>query len=185
MEKAMATMLKNLKINTGKDLKQWVQIVKKQQLEKHGERIRFLKDAHGFTHGFANLVAHYTTRPLPGEEKAEAVDLVAIQYEKKQDLIPIYNKLIKEVKKIGKDVEIAPKKAYVSLRAKKQFALIQASTKTRIDVGIQIKDKPFTARLESSGSFNTMVSHRVRIESIKDVDKELITWLKEAYSKAK
>jgi len=187
MEKAMATMLKNLKENTGKDLKKWVQIVKKQNLEKHGQRIKYLKTEHGFTHGFANLVAHYVTKPLPGEEQgaSPSEDLVKIQYEKKPDLIPIYEKLLKEVKKFGKDVEIAPKKAYVSLRAKTQFALIQPSTKTRIDVGIKLKDEPTTERLESSASFNSMVSHRVRVTSIKEVDKALIGWLKQAYSKAK
>lgn len=182
----MATMLKNLKLNTGKDLKKWVQIVKKQKLEKHGERIKYLKTEHGFTHGFANLVAHYVTRPLPGEGvEVDTGDLVSAQYEKKPDLLPIYEKLIKEVKKFGKDVEIAPKKAYVSLRAKTQFGLIQPSTKSRIDIGIKFKDEPTTERLESSKSFNSMVSHRVRIESVKEVDKELIGWLKKAYSNAK
>ena len=185
MEKAMATMLKNLKENTGKDLKKWVQIVKKQNLEKHGQRIKYLKTEHDFTHGFANLVAHYVTRPLPGERAEATIDLVEMQYEKKPDLLPIYEKLLKEVKKFGKDVEIAPKKAYVSLRAKTQFALIQPSTKTRIDVGIKLKDEPVTDRLESSASFNSMVSHRVRVASVKEVDKTLINWLKRAYFNAK
>ena len=185
MEKAMATMLKNLKENTGKDLKKWVQIVKKQNLEKHGQRIKYLKSEHGFTHGFANLVAHYVTRPLPGEQVEELEDLVTKQYEKKPDLLPIYEKLIKEVMKFGKDVEIAPKKAYVSLRAKTQFALIQPSTKTRLDIGIKLKDEPTTERLETSASFNSMVSHRVRVNSINEIDKALIGWLKKAYTKAK
>ena len=185
MEKAMATMLKNLKENTGKDLKKWVQIVKKQNLEKHGQRIKYLKSEHGFTHGFANLVAHYVTRPLPGEQVEELEDLVTKQYEKKPDLLPIYEKLIKEVMKFGKDVEIAPKKAYVSLRAKTQFALIQPSTKTRLDIGIKLKEEPTTERLETSASFNSMVSHRVRVNSINEIDKALIGWLKKAYTKAK
>jgi hypothetical protein len=84
----------------------------------------------------------------------------------------------------GKDVEFAPKKAYVSLRRSKQFGLIQPSTKTRVDVGINLKGRPAGERLEASGSFNAMVSHRVRVTAAKEVDAELIAWLREAYDQA-
>ena len=85
------------------------------------------------------------------------------------------------IEKFGKDIEVAPKKAYVSLRRNKQFAIIQPTTKTRVDVGINLKGVPSTDRLEDSGSFNSMVSHRVRLESKQDVDAELRKWLKQAY----
>jgi hypothetical protein len=88
------------------------------------------------------------------------------------------------VRKFGADVELDPKKAYVSVRRNKQFALVQPSTKTRVDVGIQLKGAPPAGRLEASGSWNAMVSHRVRVESVAEVDAELIGWLKEAYAKA-
>ena len=88
------------------------------------------------------------------------------------------------MKKFGKDVEFAPKKAYVSLRRSKQFALVQPSTKTRVDLGIKLKDVRPAGRLEKSGSFNTMVSHRVRLEKPADVDKEVKAWLKQAYTEA-
>jgi hypothetical protein len=44
-----------------------------------------------------------------------------------------------------------------------------------------LKDAKTTDRLEQSGSFNAMVSHRVRIATKKDIDKELIAWLRQAY----
>ena len=84
----------------------------------------------------------------------------------------------------GKDVEVAPKKSYVSLRRNKQFALVQPSTKTRVDLGINLKGEAATGKLEESGSFNAMVSHRVRLEKPADVDKQVKTWLKKAYSAA-
>jgi predicted transport protein len=102
----------------------------------------------------------------------------------KSDLRPIYDAVLKLVNKFGKDVEVAPKKAYVSLRRSKQFAIIQPSTKTRVDVGINCKSAKAGKRLEESGSFNSMVSHRVRLESAADVDSELIAWLREAYNNA-
>ena len=79
---------------------------------------------------------------------------------------------------------MAPKKTYVSLRRKKQFALIQPSTKTRVDLGINLKGKNPGGRLEASGSFNAMVSHRVRLESPGDVNAEVVGWLKEAFGQA-
>ena len=81
----------------------------------------------------------------------------------------------------GGDLEVAPKKAYVSLRRNKQFGIIQPSTKTRVDVGINLKGEPAQGRLEESGSFNAMVSHRVRVSDPKEVNKELLGWLRQAY----
>ena len=49
-------MEKGLEEKTGKTLSHWVDIVKKQKLEKHGQIISFLKSEHGFTHGFPNFV---------------------------------------------------------------------------------------------------------------------------------
>ena len=84
----------------------------------------------------------------------------------------------------GGDVEVAPKKAYVSLRRNKQFAIVQPSTAARLDVGLNLKGTAPAGRLELSGSFNSMVSHRIRLDSSQGVDKELIGWLKAAYDQA-
>ena len=65
---------------------------------------------------------------------------------------------------------LAPKKAYVSLRRRKQFGCLQPSTATRFDVGINLKGVAPAGRLEASGSFNAMVSHRVRVSDVKEVD---------------
>jgi hypothetical protein len=113
------------------------------------------------------------------------VDLIAVQYEgPKAGLRPIYDAIIKVVSGFGNDVEIAPKKAYVSLRRGKQFALVQPSTKDRVDVGINLKGQPPTIRLEDSGSFNSMVSHRVRVTQKSEVDADLKRWLRSAYDAA-
>lgn len=178
-EEMAATMIANLKGNTGKTLDQWLKVVKKTKLEKQREILNHLKSEHGVTHGYANLIA---SKYLQGDKPAAGDDLVEKQYTgPKSDLRPIYDALIKAISKFGKDVEVSPKKAYVSLRRNKQFALIQPSTKTRVDVGINLKDAKTTARLEKSGSFNSMVSHRVRVSEKSEVDGELIKWLKQAY----
>ena len=183
METADKTMIANLKIKFGKSLDQWIKIVKKEKLEKHGDILKFLKENHGFTHGYANLVSMKAREADAGSAESEE-QLIVDQYKGKENLKPIYDKLLKEISKFGKDIEIAPKKAAVSFRRKRQFALVQPSTKTRIDLGLKIKDKKFEGRLEGSGPFGTMCSHRVKLMDPKEVDKEVIGWIKEAYEGA-
>ena len=175
-------MISNLPAKTGKSLDAWLDVLNGRKLEKHGEIIKHLKSEHGVTHGFANLIAHEFRNRDAGDTSP---DLVAAQYSgPKADLRPVYDALIDTVSAFGDDIEIAPKKAYVSLRRNKQFALIQPSTRTRVDVGINLKGTDRTDRLEASGSFNAMVSHRVRLASAADVDAELGQWLRQAYDSA-
>lgn len=184
VEDATASMIKNLEEKTGKSLAAWVAIAKTLGPAKHGAIVSHLKDAHGLTHGYANLVAHSASGVM-SDGAPEGDDLVTAQYAgEKAALKPAFDRLMGEVSTFGADVEVAPKKAYVSLRRSKQFAIVQPSTKTRLDVGINLKGIKPAGRLEASGSFNAMVSHRVRIASVSDVDDELIAWLKHAYDGA-
>ena len=180
-EKMAAAMLENLSEKTGKTLQQWHAVLKKSKLEKHGQLVNHLKKDHGVTHGFANMiVTKFLHSDTPSGDQ-----LVDAQYAgAKADLRPVYDALIKSTCAFGADVEVSPKKAYVSLRRKKQFGLIQPSTKTRVDIGLNLPGTKPTKRLEESGSFNAMVTHRVRVASAVDVDKQLINWLEKAYQGA-
>ena len=184
-EEMAAAMVANMKSKTGKTLEQWLAIAKKAGAEKHGQIVKALKTDHGLTHGYANLVAHKLLHSDAGSKAADGTDLVAAQYAgPKADLKPIYEAVIKAAQSLGKDVEIAPKKTYVSLRRNKQFAIVQPSTRTRVDLGINLKGERAAGRLEKSGSFNAMVSHRVRLEKPADVDKEVKAWLRKAWAEA-
>ena len=184
-EEMANAMIANMKEKTGKTLEQWLSVAKKTGGSKHGEVVKALKSDHGLTHGYANLVAHKLLKSDAGSQAAGGTDLVAAQYSgPKEGLKPIYDAVIKVAKALGKDVEVAPKKTYVSLRRNKQFALVQPSTRTRVDLGINLKDEPATERLEKAGSFNAMVSHRVRLEKPGDVDKDVKAWLKKAWAEA-
>lgn len=92
--------------------------------------------------------------------------------------------MIEFVKTLGNDVTITPKKGSVSIIRKRQFILIKPATKTRVDLGFKLKDKPTTERLENSGPFGTMCTHRVRLSDISEIDSELKDWIQEAYEKS-
>jgi hypothetical protein len=183
-EEMAASMIQNLPEKTGKDLEAWRRVVAQSGLEKHGQIVKMLKSEHGVSHGYANLIAHESKRNAAAHGAAD--DLLAAQYAgAKAPLTPIRDALLTRVTGFGGDVQVAPKKTYVSLRRSKQFAIVQPSTRTRVDVGLNLgADHPVTDRLEASGSFNAMVSHRVRVTEVEQVDDELLGWLKEAYEKA-
>jgi predicted transport protein len=176
-------MEKGLQEKTGKSLAEWIAIVKAEKLDKHGAILKYLKSEHGMTHGFANFVSLKARASDAGSHAAD--NLVDAQYSKgKEHLRPILEAILQAVKGFGDDVEVAPKKANVSLRRKRQFALVQPSTKTRIDLGLKYKEAPDSERILGSGSFGTMCSNRVQLTSVDDVDQELIAFLKAAYEQA-
>jgi len=179
MDTALKTMIDNMPEKTGKSLEQWKVLLAKKSFSKHSESVNFLKKEFGVTHGFANTIVH-----LSKTENKDSDDLLTNQYKGKENLLPIYKALITLVKSFGKDVTIIPKKGSVSVIRKKQFTLIKPATKTRIDIGLKLKDKPTTKRLENSGPFGTMCTHRVQISEVQEINKELKNWLKEAYTKA-
>lgn len=178
MDKALQTMIDNMPEKTGKSLQEWKDLLSKKSFSKHGEAMKFLKEEHHVTHGFANTIIQ-----LSKEEK-EPEDLVTNQYKGKEALFPIYEKLLALATSLGDDVVVSPKKTSVSLVRKRQFALIKPATKTRIDLGLKFNEKPVAGRLENSGPFGTMCTHRVQLTELEQVDEELESWLKEAYEEA-
>lgn len=175
-DEQVAKMLENMPEKTGRSLDQWLQLLKPESLEKHGKIVAFLKSEHGVGHGFANLIA---SKALATDEPD---DLVGLQYSgAKAGLRPIHDDVIAFALSLGDDVEVAPKKASVSLRRKKQFALITPATKSRIDLGLALKGDEPSGRLEA---YNAMCSHRVRLEQRTDFDDEVKSWVSEAYSRS-
>ena len=161
-----AEMIAGLKEKTVKAMEEWLKFVRSSGLSTYDEIMKLLKEKDALISDVPDV-------------------LVETQYAGAKALLrPIYDKLLKAISGFGKDIEVSPKKAYVSIRRSKQFAIIQPSTATRLDVGINLKGTKPTGRLEASGSFNAMVTHRVRVATIDDVDNELLGWLKQAYEAA-
>lgn len=179
MDAATQTMIRNIEEKTGRSVDEWVAVLAGRKVEKHAQMVKLLKDEFGFTHGYANLVAHAARNGLEPQEAGTATeaDLFA---GRRAALRPVYDALVEAIAGLGPDVEIAPKKAYVSFRRKKQFAMAQPTT-TRIDVGLNARGLEPGGRLESAAGFSAMCTHRVRIEAVEQVDDELLDWLRKAY----
>jgi hypothetical protein len=178
------TMIDNMPEKTGKSLEEWSEILRASGLEKHGQLMKVLKGDHGVSHGYANtIVLIYRQQAEGGAPKDD--DLVAAQYAgPKAALKPVYEAVVVATGKFGSDVEAAPKKTYVSLRRNKQFAIVQASTKTGVDLGLNLKGVESTERLEGGVVFGSMCTHKVRLSEASEVDEEVFSWLKQAYKAA-
>lgn len=185
-DEMMRAMVANMPAKTGRSLDEWLVLARGAPEPKHGKIIAWLKGEHGLTHGYANLVAtaHLSPERLAPPTACSDADLIAAQYAGKEVLRPIHDRLSEVARQLGDDVELAPKKTYVSVRRSRQFAIIQPATKTRIDLGLNLGDLAPAGRLEALGSANAMVSHRVRLETVEAVDAEVIAWMRQAYNAA-
>ncbi len=174
---------RNLEQSSGKSQSQWIELARSRDFAKHSELVNWLKSEYGIGHGNANLIAHRAKEAALGRDN-QPEDLVVAQYSgAKAGLKPLYDSLICYIQSLGSDIELSPKKAYVSVRRNKQFALIQPSTATRLDLGLNLKQVEPQGKLEASCSFNAMCSHRIRITSELDLDDEVKRWLLEAYNR--
>ncbi len=193
MDKALETQLGNIQKRTGKTLDQLTALVKNSGLEKHGDMVAMLKTTLGMGHGDANTIVHYAKghpsfsdsaagAGTPSASGAPDASLDAIYTGPKAALRPIHDAVMGEVTKFG-DFEIAPKKTYLSLRRKKQFAMVGPATNTRVEVGLNMKDVKPTARLEALPP-GGMCQYRVKLTSASEVDAELLRWIRKAYDAA-
>ena len=183
MDKAMQTMIDNLQKNTGRSLEEWTALVARENFAKHGEAMKFLKETHGLTHGYANLVVH----KAKGSDAGSATDenaLIEKQYKGKETLRPVYERIMESVRGFGNDVEVSPKNAYVSLRRKKQFAMLTPATKTRFEIGINLKGTAPSGRLEANAASNAMCSHKISVTDASEINEEVINFLRKAYENA-
>ena len=184
VDQAVETQLRNLQARCGRTLAQLFDALRASGLARHTDMIALLKRDFALGHGDANLVAHRFradsgAAAAPAASPDSAVDQI---YAAKAALRPVHDALMQAMGAFG-DFEVAPKKGYVSLRRKKQFAMIGPATKTQVEVGLNMKDVRATGRLVALPP-GGMCQYRVRLEAPAEVDKELIGWLRRAYDAA-
>ncbi|MGO4691274.1 DUF4287 domain-containing protein [Glaciibacter sp. 2TAF33] len=179
MDTATQSMIDNLPKNTGRSLDEWFDVLAATGLDSHTALMNYLKQERGISHGFANgIVLQYRSRAT--DQSADA--LVDTQLSgPKSGLRPIYDALVEAAVSFGSDVEVAPKKASVSLRRHKQFALIEAPSAGRIQLGVNLPGLSPTDRLLPAGG---MCSHKVSLASVDDMDGQVLAWLRAAYDRA-
>ena len=184
LDQARETQLKNIQTNTGKSLAELTALIQSSGLTKHGEIRDMLIRELGLGYGDATMLVHFALQSdgqSAAQAKGASIDDVVneIYSGAKADLRPIHDRLMATISKFG-EFETVPKKGYVSLRRKRQFAMIGPATKTRVEVGINSKILEATDRLIGMPP-GGMCQFKVNITDASQVDAELIAWIRQAY----
>jgi hypothetical protein len=179
LDDAVASQIRNIEASTGRSFDEWVAIARGSGLGAHGKVVAYLKADHGLGHGNANLIAIEALRAADAPQGDSLVD--AMYAGPKAALRPLHDAVIDVVRGFGGDVELAPKKSYVSVRRSKQFACVGPAAGGTVEVGLNLPGAEPLGRLERT---NGMVSHRARIRDQRELDEELLGWLRQAYEQA-
>jgi hypothetical protein len=179
---SLKAYLDNIKAKTGKTPEDFKKLAAKKGLlegeVKAGPIVAWLKKDFELGHGHAMAIYHSINgkKPVPPEQALEKHFAG-----EKAPWKPVFNNLIKKIRKNGNDVSISPAASYLSiLRGKKKLAIVRI-TRERMDIGLKLKNIPPTKRFESAGSWKMIVTHRVSIRKAKEIDGELVEWLDKAY----
>ena len=181
---ALATQLRNIEAKTGQTLAQLRAVIEQSGLSKHGEVRAMLMERFGLGHGDANTLVHAAkSDPAAATAPATTADpLDAIYTGAKAPLRPLHEQLMARIREFG-EFEVAPKKAYLSLRRKKQFAMLGPATQTQIELGLNARNLPADPRLKVLPP-GGMCPYAVRLSTPSDVDPQLIGWLRAAFDAA-
>jgi len=138
--------------------------------------------AHDFGLGRGHAMALFSLLKQDGAPRPAADDrLSALFSGPRARWRAAFDELAAHVRTFGNDVALDPTNTYVSLtRAGRKFAVI-AATSQRLDVGLKLPGAPVTGRFAAAGTWNAMVTHRVRVSDPAEVDDELRGWLRQAY----
>ena len=187
LDQAVETQMANIQAKTGKSMAELAALIQQSGLTKHGEIRAMLQRELGLGWGDANMLVHIVLQ-TDGQSAAEASGatiedvLDGIYTGAKAALRPIHDRLMAEIDTFG-EFEILPKKGYVSLRRKKQFAMIGPATNTRVEVGLNAKGLSAAERLIGMPA-GSMCNYTVKLTQVDAVDDELIAWIKAAFDGA-
>lgn len=172
----------SLKLRTGRSLAEWVALLLAEGPATEKEQREWLKSHHGLP----TNTAWWLAERAAGRGAAEDYDpeaLVEGMFRGKPALRPLYNAVLKVGLALGREVKACPCQTIVPLYRQHVFAQLKPSTKARLDLGLALKDEPFTGRLLDTGgrAKKDRITHRVAITQLADIDAEVRGWLRQAY----
>lgn len=179
---ATETQLRNIEAKTGKTLDQLRKLVAASGFSKVGEQRSHLMQTLGLGYGDANALALHASKKATPPAATSADPLDTLYSGNKAGLRTLHDKLAAAIDKLGPH-EKSPKKSYVSLRRKRQFAMLGPATKDALELGLNAKALPPSARLKTMPPAS-MCNYTVRVSSASEIDAELMEWARTAYEAA-
>lgn len=135
--------------------------------------------------GYPAMLLAWETFGYPDYLLASADELVEGQYGDRPALRPVFDAAVAAATSLG-SVDVQARKTYVSLLTpRRTFAVVQATTRTRVDLGLRLKDvEPQGRLLAARGVGNDSITVRIPLQSVDDLDDEALGWLRRAYAES-
>jgi hypothetical protein len=170
-----------LEKRTGRNVEAWKRLIARRGLPNQAALRKWLT-AQRVT-GYAQMLLVWERFGYPDFMTAGADDLIGRQYADRAHLRPILEATFGALPGIGQVVVVQARKTYVSLVSKRRtFAVIQATTRNRVDLGLRLDDQSPGGRLKSGkGVGNGSMTVSLPLSSPADLDDEALRWLKRAY----
>lgn len=175
--------IETIKEKTGKTLAEWFDVIKPEGHTKLMATLNWLKKQYGLNHMQANLLAGLYLNDGKPVYSNEA-DLLGNQFLKCAGMRPLFDACVKKILAQFPDVQVIPKKTYVSFTAKREFLAINIKP-SELRLGLDLGELPFTDRLQKSKLTGPMprISHMVVVTAGADIDKELTGWFMQSYNR--
>lgn len=185
--------IRDLPEKTGRSMEQWIAVVKKDGPGDEKAAREWLKKEHQLGTNSAGYLAEraFAAPGALSEEDPEQYLQIAEQYVEsmfaggKAGLRRMYDQLLDLGLGIAPDVKACPCKTIVPFYREHVIAQIKPTTRTRIDFGLALakyKGK-LPARLIDTGGLakKDRITHRIEITSVKDIDQDVVKWMRIAY----
>jgi hypothetical protein len=113
---------------------------------------------------------------------ASADELIDGQYADRPQLRPILDEVLLRAAEVG-EVDVQARKTWVSLvTPKRTFALVRATTRERVDIGLRLPEAARGGRLlAATGLGNDYINVRLALRSLDEVDEGVSGYLDTAY----
>lgn len=164
---------------TGADVAEWNARIAKRKPRSEAELREWLTEQ-GVT-GYPAMLLVMETFGYPDYLTASADQLIQGQYADRPALRPILDALVAVTGSLG-GIEVQARKTYVTLvTSRRQFALIRATTRTRVDLGLRLASAgPGGRLLTAKGLGNDTINVRIALESVEDINDDVVDLLRRA-----
>jgi hypothetical protein len=168
-----------LERRTGEGLDAWNERIKQRGFSDE-QALRSWLDKQEVT-GYAQSLLVMETFGYPEYLMASADELIDGQYADSPHLRPVLDAILTRLPEVGEST-IQARKGYVSLLTpRRTFAVVQPTTRKRVDLGLRLETEPEGRLVPAKGIGNGDMPLRVALASPDDVDDEVIEWMQQAY----
>lgn len=183
------SIIAGMKNKTGRSLDEWLRLTKQEGPVSEKGRREWLKKEHRLGANYAMWIAARSVGKSEEDEDPEqylqhAQDNVAKMFSgPKEHLRAIYDEILKYARTMGSDIRVSPCSTIVPIYRKHVIAQIKPTTRTRIDLGLALKNAKVPKRLINTGGFEKKdrITHRIELSEPKNFDAEAKRWMRVAY----